>query len=156
MARLLGRKAEPGVVVLVPKDDRNSLPTSAKLNQAMPDQVTANLPPLMAGKHGYRSKRNGWHRSLRSFNGDSTEQNMAYDLSVEFGHQRKKNDALFAQPVNQIGFIGTPKSSLIHFPNFGAIPQLLVPDMKIQLRRHRHSCVSHADYFHMRYPSNSV
>ena len=142
MAGCLARKTEPGVIVFVTHDNHNSLAASAKLTKAMPDQMTANATPLMAWTHGHGSQGNRWQRSLRGFDIHSTEQDMANDLALDFSHERKKDDSLFPQSVNQIGLIGAFESGLVHLPNLGAVPQPLVPAVEIQLRHHRYSCTA--------------
>jgi hypothetical protein len=75
--------------------NHNPLATHAQAIQAMPHQMTANLPPLMARAYSHGSNRNSRQRSLRGFDGHAAEQNMANDLAAEFGHQGKKHNSFF-------------------------------------------------------------
>ena len=76
IARLSEEKPKARIVLLMPKHKHDALTTRLQLGQAMPDQVTADLTPLMAGQDGHRSQRDRRKSSFRSLNRHSTEQNM--------------------------------------------------------------------------------
>src|SRR5215469_3987022 len=135
-ARCLEPKTEPGVIVFVTHDNNNPLASTAKFPKAMPDQTTANAMPLMLWSNGHRSKRNRRQSSLRDFDRHSAEQDMANDLALDLGDERKQDDSLFPQSVNQIGLVGPFESGLVDAPNFEVICRPLRPDVKIRLCLH--------------------
>jgi hypothetical protein len=117
-------------------DNHNPLAATAKLTKATPDQATANAIPLMPWTHGHRSKRNRRQSSLRDFDCHSAEQDMANNLTLNLGYERKQDDSFFPQSVNQIGLVGPLESGLVDAPNFEVICWPLRPDLKTRLRLH--------------------
>jgi hypothetical protein len=142
--RCLEPKPEPGVIVFVTDDNHNPFAAATKLAKTASDQMTANSTFLMAWTHSHRSKRNRRQPPLPQFDGHSAEQNMANDPALDLGHERKQDDSLFSQSVNQIRLIGAFESGFVYLPYFGVIPRPLLPDVNIRLHRHRHSCIGQA------------
>ena len=60
---------------------------------------------------------------------------MADDL-IDFGDQGQQNDAFGVQPIDQIGFVGTHESGLVHLPNLRPIARTLLPDSGCELASH--------------------
>jgi hypothetical protein len=58
----------------------------------------------------------------------SAEENVADDLAFQPGDERKHDDALSAQSVNEISFVATSEGGFGHFSDLGVVLGLFFPD----------------------------
>lgn len=110
----------------MPEYNNDSFAAIAQLSQAMADEFSADLLPLMAWQNRHRRQRNSRDGSAFRFDTHSTEQNVGDNLPVELRDKRQQDGSLGAQVVDKTGFVGAAESGLVHHADLHALARQFV------------------------------
>lgn len=112
------RKAKPGIVVRMAKNEDGSLAPCTQPIQPEANELAADALTLVCGQDGQRRESNRQDRVIGPFLDQyAAEQDMANDGPLMLRHEGTQHSPFMSQASYQIGFFRSPKTSVVHDPD---------------------------------------